>query len=168
MHHTLCVKRMIRENFRFIGIGDLSESIFFECPIWIMYEDPDQDEVIKEWGVDLKKAWSKKVENIEDEYYFPYLGKDKVALTRGIYLYCMVDFSSGHQLFGYITGGFAFCVFYKQKKYLFNKNMHDFGKETATRLASALSTDANSLFPLKFKPVSNLSPGEVKLEKFWK
>ncbi|MEW8441870.1 MAG: hypothetical protein AB2689_27300 [Candidatus Thiodiazotropha taylori] len=158
---------MISANFRFIGIGDLTETTFFQCPIWMLYEDPDQDEMIKSWGVDLEKAWETKEETEENEYYFPYLGKEKLSLTRGIYLYCMADLASGHQLFGYLTGGFAFCVFYKGKKYLFNKNMPDFGKETAAQLADALANNINTLFPIKFKPVSYLSPGEVMLEKFW-
>ena len=53
-------------EFKFLGIEELTENTFKAHPIWVLYEDPEQDEEISRWGVNLEKAWSMKTENQEN------------------------------------------------------------------------------------------------------
>jgi len=154
-------------DFEFIGINELNESAFKRHPIWLMYEDPEQEEDILSWGVNYKKAWNNKKENKEQEYYYPFLGSKCPSLVRGVYIYCKVTLATGENLYGYLSGGFSFGIYAKNKKYTFNKNMPDYAKETAAVLSKELNLKKDSLSCVIFEPLTNLYSKSVAHEKFW-
>lgn len=155
-------------DFKFIGIEELTEEIFKAHPVWILYEDPEQDEEISRWGVDLDQAWSWKNENQDNEYYFPYLGTQEPALVRGTKVYCSVQTSSGKKLTGLLTGGFAFSVFASGEQFSFNRNMPDFGTTSSTELCSAISAREDNVFPLSFTPKAPYFLGKSTIHgKYW-
>ncbi len=45
-------------DFKFVRIRDLTEDLFKAYPVWILYEDPEQDEEISSWGVDLENVFA--------------------------------------------------------------------------------------------------------------
>ena len=155
-------------NFRFVPAANLDESCFYEHSIWSAWEEPEQNEVIANWGIDVDREWELAPPDTQNEYCFPYLGLDPLPLVRGIYQAADVFCASGHNLFGYLTGGFAFAVFFEEQIYRFNINMSAAGKESAAILASRLGLATSSIFPLKFKLRSPLYNGkEIVYEKFW-
>lgn len=155
-------------EFRFVGIQNLTEDIFKNYPIWIVYEDPEQDEEISSWGVDLEKAWEEKAVNPEDEYYFPYLGTQEPGLVRGAKVYCSVKTNGGKELSGVLIGGFAFSVFASGKQFIFNRNMPDFGAKSNRELCSAIGAKEQSVFPLTFTTIASCFAGKsVSHDKYW-
>jgi hypothetical protein len=155
-------------QFQFIPQSELSEQCLRTHPVWIAWENPEQDEEISSWGVDVAAAWKKAPPSEDAEYCFPYLGQEPPALVRGVYLAATAHLASGQTLFGYLTGGYAFAVFYCGKTFLFNVNAAIHGKETAEHLGRSLNTAANSIFPIAFEPASSLYKGkEVEYQSFW-
>jgi len=160
-------KKQIMSKFEFIGIDALTEEAFKRHPIWVFYEDPEQDEEMISWGINLNEAWNDKKNNKEQEYYYPFLGSECPSLVRGIYLYCKVKLATGQELHGYLSGGFSFGIFAKDKKYTFNINMPDYAKTTAKELMDILSIKIESLSSISFEPISSLYTKPVSYEKFW-
>lgn len=155
-------------EFRFVGAEHLTEDLFRENPVWIMYEDPEQDEEICSWGVDVDKAWKEKSSNPENEYYFPYLGIEEPALVRGTEVYCSVQTNCGGMLSGVLLGGFAFSVYACGEQYLFNRNMPDYGAKASRALCSALGASEDDVFPLTYTPIAKCYVGKKLIhEKFW-
>jgi len=155
-------------QFQFIPQSELSEQCLRAHPVWIAWEDPEQDEEISSWGVDVAAAWKKAPPSEDAEYCFPYLGQKPPALVRGVYLAATAHLASGQTLFGYLTGGYVFAVFNCGKTFLFNVNAAIHGKETVGHLGRSLNTAANSIFPIAFEPASSLYKGkEVEYQSFW-
>ncbi|MEQ5837778.1 hypothetical protein [Marinobacter sp. NFXS9] len=155
-------------DFEFVGLQDLTDQLYKKHPIWVLYEDPEQDEDILAWGVDLEQAWRLKSENPEGEYYFPYLGSEPPGLVRGTTIYCNVQTAGGAQLTGTLVGGFAFSVFVSGEEYLFNTNMPDYGMKASKELCFALKEREETVFPLLFTPVAQCFSGRVVTHgKYW-
>ena len=155
-------------EFKFVCIQDLTENLFKAHPVWILYEDPEQDDEISSWGVNLEKAWEEKTENPENEYYFPYLGTQEPGLARGTKVYCSVKTNSGKELSGVLIGGFAFSVFVAGKQFIFNRNMPDFGAKSSEELCSAIGANEENVFPLTFIPTATCFLGKsANHDRYW-
>lgn len=155
-------------NFIFLPQEKLKEEAFLEHPVWILYEDPEQEEEIESWGIDVNSAWQSFELSEKDEYYYPFLGEAEPPLVRGTNVYCNIEAESGLILNGVLVGSFAFIIFHKGKSYMFNVNLPDFGQETNKELCQELGINNDQLFPLKFSLVSECFNGKtVKYEKFW-
>ena len=155
-------------KFKFISIEELTQDAFKQYPIWIMYEDPDQNDEITSWGVDFDRAWENKTSNKEEEYYYPYMGEIEPPLVRGTNIYCKVKTKSELGLFGLLIGGFAFVIYSGNEKFQFNINMPDIGRKKSKELCRNLGINENELFPLSFTPISKLFSGKsTEHEKYW-
>ena len=155
-------------NFKFLSQEELTEKAFLEHPIWILYEDPEQEKEIESWGVDVDSVWRNCEPSEEDEYYYPYLGDMEPPLVRGTNVYCNVDSESGLALGGVLVGSFAFIIFHRGKSFMFNVNIPDFGQETNKELCRELGIKTDQLFPLKFSLVPECFNGKtIKYDKFW-
>lgn len=75
-------------DFKFITRDELTQAAFQEAPVWVEWEEPEQDLEIASWGVDVVAARRLRALKPDPhaEYFFPYLGKAPLSLVRGTYM----------------------------------------------------------------------------------
>jgi hypothetical protein len=153
-------------EFHFRTRQELTRSAFEQAPVWMEWEEPEQDIEIASWGVDVAAAWQRRraEPDLNGEYFYPYRGNAEVSLVRGTYVGAEACLSSGLILPGYLTGGFAFCVFCGDEALIFNLNMKREGQETATRVARHLGILEEQVFPITFTANDGRS---TMYEKYW-
>lgn len=140
-------------SFEFRTRSELTPTAFEQAPVWVMYEDQEQANEIASWGVDFGSAWHRRSTQPDPygEYFYPYLGKAKVDLVRGIYIGATAETFSCKRLPSYLTGGFAFALFCGTDQVLFNVNLLAQGQEATARIARHLNVSEHHIFPIIFQ-----------------
>lgn len=136
---------------------EFSEQDFLVSPVWATYYEPEEIELLVNFGFDredVEKLMSLCRNN--DEYSFPLPAEAAEAPFNYLYLGVRATTKEGNKLIGYFTGP-CFGVFHNGKSYQFNLALPSRALQAATALAVAL--DEKSVFPMQ---VEVMATGECK------
>ena len=135
---------------------------FLDFPVWVTYYEPDDIDVLVQWGYDRRELECvlALIRN-NDEYSFPLPPQAAEAPVHYLYLGVGATTRGGHSLIGYFTGP-CFGVFFEGKTYQFNRSLAEHASIAAVELAEALGEKA--VFPMQ---VEIMATGERKEVDFY-
>ena len=125
---------------------DLKAEDFLAHSTWASYYEPDEFELFRDLGLDLREAKSA-LERISfsDEYVFWLPDAANSMPFKYLYQAVHITTQGNQELLGYLTGS-CLVVFHAEKQYLMNPAATNLALEAAKNLASALGEKV--AFPL--------------------
>jgi len=141
-------------------------------PVWAHYETPEDRGTILSWGVAPETADREigRYELCGPQPLYPVLRLD--PLPPQAHLIVAVRFESNLGIWcpGYVLAPHAFGLFVGEREYCLNRSLAGLSERVALRLAAALETDCDLLFPLRYSSELRSHDGaEIRgvLERFW-
>ena len=127
--------------------AELTEQDFAEHPAWTAWYSPDEMEALVSLGFDEVET-TRALQSIgwSDEYAFPLPEAGAAVPFMRLCVSARVTTKGDHCLQGYLAPA-AVTVFYRGKRYAFNRALRDMSIRQAKELAAVLGED--DVFPLQ-------------------
>ena len=141
-------------------------------PVWAHFESPEDRETILGWGVAPERVDSEfnRYEYCGPPPLYPVFELDPLPPQQHLVVGVTFESSHGIRCAGYLLEPHAFGVFVGDGEFCLNRNLAQLSKQVALRLASALDTSTDRLFPLRYACEFRNHHGiaiQGRLEAFW-
>ncbi|MBW2242260.1 MAG: hypothetical protein JRH01_09755 [Deltaproteobacteria bacterium] len=153
-------------------IESVSADALVSHPVWSHWAPEVDRERVLAWGV-AEEELDRQIELFEScgpVPLYPVLDLADLGDRKDLVVATRFEAADGARLWGYLLEPHAFGIFHLGEEYSFNRNLPAFSEREAERLAAALGTSADMIFPLFFHvddeiPVTAGNEGEIT--RFW-
>jgi len=158
------------DSFEMIEIA--SRAALEQHPVWAHFESPKDRQIILDWGVAPERVDSEitRYEGCGSPPLYPVFELDPLPSRRHLVVGATFESGLGIRCGGYVLEPHAYGIFVGDDEFCLNHNLAQSSKQTAERLATALGTCAELLFPLRYESGIRNHRGitiEGTLEAFW-
>jgi hypothetical protein len=153
-------------------IETISREALEKHPAWAPYDEEVDRETILAWGVS-GEALARELARYEfcgPQPLYPVLRLDPLPAQPHLVIAVSFDAAGGEQLRGYVFAPHAFGVYVGADEFGFNRNLAGLSARAAARLAAALGTDPERLFPLRYASELRAADGSAiagEISAFW-
>jgi hypothetical protein len=150
----------------------VSREALAKHPVWAHYESPEDRNTILGWGVTPESA-DREIARYKlcgTQPLYPVLELDPLPPQRHLIVAVRFESNLGIQYPGYLLEPHAFGLFVGDREYCLNRSLAGLSERVAVRLADALETACDLLFPLQYtSELRNHEGVEIRgtLERFW-
>jgi len=153
-------------------IESASRTALEKHPVWAHFESQEDRRIILDWGVAPERVDGE----IERYAYcgppplYPVLELDPLPSRPHLVIGTTFESNLGTRCNGYLLEPHAYGIFVGDDEFCLNRNLARLSKQTAERLATALGTRVELLFPLRYQSGIRNHHGntiEGTLEVFW-
>ncbi len=153
-------------------IETVSREALEKHPVWAHFESPEDRQTILGWGVapEIVDDEVSRYEYCGPPPLYPVLEVDPLPSQRHLIVGVTFESSGGIRCAGYLLEPHAFGIFVGDVEFCLNRNLVQLSEQVAVRLASALDTSADLLFPLRYTSELRNQQGiaiQGTLEQFW-
>jgi hypothetical protein len=153
-------------------IESISRAALERHPAWAHLESPEDRETILGWGVapGIADREIARFEFCGPQPLYPVLKLYPLPPQRHLLLGVTFSSDSGIRCPGYLLEPHAFGLFVGDREFCLNRHLAGLSKRIAVRLATALGTAPERLFPLRYESALRRHDGsEIRgtLERFW-
>lgn len=154
-------------------IETVSREALEKHPVWAHFESPEDREIILSWGVTPERLDGeiRRYEFCGPSALYPVLELDPLPSQRHLIVGVTFESSDEIRCAGYLFEPHAFGIFVGDEEFCLNRNLAQLSEQNAARLASALDTRLDRLFPLQYTCEFRNQQGIAiagKLEPFWR
>ena len=153
-------------------IENISREALEKHPVWAHFESTEDREIILGWGVTPESVDGEisRYEFCGPSALYPVLELDPLPSLRHLVIGVTFETRQGTRCAGYLFEPHAFGIFVGDEEFCLNRNLAQLSERIAARLASALDTRADRLFPLQYTCAFRNHQGiaiEGTLDPFW-
>jgi hypothetical protein len=153
-------------------IESVSRAALEKHPVWAHFESPQDRQIILDWGVasETVDGEIKRYEYCGPPPLYPVLELDPLPSLPHLVVGVTFESSLETRCSGYLLEPHAYGVFVGDEEFCLNRNLPQPAKEVAERLADALGTSAELLFPLHYASKIRNQQGiaiQGAIEAFW-
>lgn len=144
-------------------IETLSREALAQHPLWAPFRPPDRARILR-WGVDPERldAELSRYDYCGLDPLFPVPDDEPLDDPKDVFVAVTAVLACGRALPGYLLEPQAFGVFVGEREFTFNRGLPDFSRRAAERLAQALDTAPDAVFPLRYRSVRDLAGGPLE------
>jgi len=121
-------------------------------PVWAHFESSEDRRILLDWGVSPERIDGEiaRYDYCGSPPLYPVLELDPIPARAHMVVGVTFESDLGIRLPGYLLEPYAFGIFVADTEFCLNRSLVQLSARAAGRLASALDTDAERLFPLRY------------------
>jgi hypothetical protein len=153
-------------------IESISRAALERHPVWAHFEAATDRDTILAWGVDPEIADREigRYEFCGPQPLYPVLQLEPLPPQSHLIIGVTFESKLGSRCPGYLLEPHAFGIFVEDREFCLNRNLEGLSQRVAVRLASALDTNPDQLFPLRYESELRSHDGDEirgSVERFW-
>jgi hypothetical protein len=153
-------------------IESVSQAALEKHPVWAHFENRDDRTAILDWGVGRDRLDDEiaRYDHCGTQPLYPVMQVDPLPPLRHLIVAVTFESGTGQCCAGYMLAPHAYGIFVGDREYCLNRNLAALSARVATRLAEALDTPVDDLFPFQYESRVTDHDGVAirgTLDRFW-